>query len=265
MTISTSAPTRPAAVVTGASSGIGAAFARRLAADGHDLVLVARRGQRLESLARRLRLEHGTHAVPLVADLGTSAGCEAAAAQIQTGPAPAIVVNSAGFAGYGPFVDLTSDELEALLAVHVQAVARLTHAAAAAMAARGGGAIVNVTSRLALSGTLAPNPLPYRALYAGAKAFQLAFSQTLATELIGSGIRVQALLPGLVRTEFHRAAALAVPPHLVLEPEEIVEASLAALERGEVVCAPGLANPELLGVLGKVERAIVMDATPSPT
>jgi short-subunit dehydrogenase len=265
MTISTTAPARPVAVVTGASSGIGAAFARRLAADDHDLVLVARRQERLEALAQELDREHGVHAAPLVADLGTPAGCNAVAARIQAAPIPAIVINSAGFGGYGRFVDLTSDDLEALLGVHVQAVTRLAHAAATAMIARGAGAIINVTSRLALSGTLPPHPLPYRSVYAAAKSFQLAFSQTLAGELVGSGVRVQALLPGVVRTEFHGAAGPAIPPDLVMEPEEIVEASLAALERDEVVCAPGLADPNLLGLLGKVERAIVMGPAWAPS
>jgi uncharacterized protein len=245
---------RPLALVTGASSGIGAAYARGLAAGGYDLGLVARRRERLEALAARLRREHASDATALVADLATAAGCDAVATRLRAPPIPDMVVNSAGFAGYGSFVEQQPEDLEALLAVHVQAVVRLTHAAAPGMVARGSGAIVNVSSRLALSGTLPPDPLPHRTLYAAVKSFQLAFSQTLANELAGSGVRVQAL----VRSEFHGPAGLDLPPHLIMEPEDVVEASLAALGRDEIVCSPGLADRNLVALLGKVERAIVM-------
>lgn len=254
---------RPLAVVTGASSGIGAAFARRLARDGHDVVLIARRADRLDALAAELADAHGVSAEPLAADLTDARGREAVVARIERGPAPALLVNAAGFARYGPFAGLAVDDVEQLVAVHVRAVARLTHAAARTMIVGGGGSIVNVASRLALSGTLPPFPLPYRALYAGVKSFQLAFSQALALELADLGVRVQALLPGLVATEFHGAGAAGIPADYAMRPEDVVDASLAALATGQVVCAPDLADGELIPLLGKVERAIVMAAPAS--
>jgi short-subunit dehydrogenase len=255
---------RSLAFVTGASSGIGEAFARRLAADGQDLVLVARRRDRLERLAEELAKDHGVESDPCPADLATNAGCEAVIARMDSGPPPALLVNAAGFAGYGPFLEAAPEDIEALVAVHVRAVARLSHAAGRAMAVARRGAIVNVASRLALSGTLPPLPLPYRALYAGAKSFQLAFSEALAGELGAVGVRVQALLPGVVRTDFHGPGGPAAPPAYVMEPEEVAAESLAALERGELVCAPGLADPSLIPLLGKLERAIVMSAPATP-
>jgi short-subunit dehydrogenase len=251
---------RPLTVVTGASSGLGAAFARRLAADGYDAVLVARRRERLDALAQELQRDHGVAVESIVADLTTLDGAERVAARIDRGPAPAIVVNNAGFGGFRPLVESSSADIDALVFIHVRTVARLTHAAARAMlASGGGGAIVNVASRLALAGSLPSDLLPHRAVYAGAKAFQLAFSQTLAGELRSSGVVVQTLLPGIVRTEFHGPGGVHAPPHMVMEPEQVVEESLAALERGDSVCAPGLGDPGLIGLLGKVERAIVLN------
>jgi uncharacterized protein len=155
---------RPLALVTGASSGIGAAFAERLARDGYDLILVARR--RGEALAERLRNEAGGEAEPLAADLADAEALSQVEAQVAGDERLAILVNNAGFGGYRPFVEVEPKVVDELIAVHVRAVARLTRAALPGMVRRRKGAVINVASLLALSGALPPNPLPYRAVCA---------------------------------------------------------------------------------------------------
>lgn len=250
-------PRRPVALVTGASSGIGASYADRLGRDGYDLVLVARRRDRLEELANRLR-SHGAAAEVLPADLtdpADLAGIETRASQGDV----EFLVNNAGFAGYRPFTELDPKTAEDLIRLHILAVTRLTRAALPGMVQRQRGTIVNVASLLSLSGSIPANPLPYRATYAGAKAFMLTFTQALFGELPGSGVRLQALLPGVVATEFHdtlnvdrsRMASMA------MQPADVVAASLAALEAGELVCIPGLEDPKLVEQLTGAQRAIM--------
>ena len=190
--------TRPTALVTGASSGIGAAFAERLARDGYDLILVARRRERLEALAEHLRAVHGAGASVLAADLSRAGELAAVEQRLAEETALALLVNNAGFGGYMPFKDLDPDRAEELIGVQVIAVTRLTRAALPGMLARGRGAIVNVSSRLAFSGPLGSPPLPKRATYAAAKAYINTFTQILADELAGTGVQVQALCPGMV-------------------------------------------------------------------
>jgi len=152
---------RPRALITGASAGIGQAFAERLARDGYDLVLVARRRARLEALAQRLRGEGGGAADVVVADLTAPAGLRAVEARAAADEALTLLVNNAGFAGYMPFIDLPADRAEELIRLHVVAVTRLTRAALPGLVARGRGAVVNVASMLAFSATVpASVPLP---------------------------------------------------------------------------------------------------------
>jgi short-subunit dehydrogenase len=251
---------RRRALVTGASSGIGAAYAERLARGGHDLVLVARRRDRLEELAERLRREGDARAEVLAADL-TDAGA-LAQLEARVGVEPlALLVNNAGFGGYRPFAQVEPEVVDDLIDIHVRAVARLTRAALPGMIRRGSGGVINVASLLALSGSLPPNPLPYRAVYAGAKAFMVTFTQTLAGELDGTGVRVQVCLPGMVATEFHSRVGRdpsKMPP--MMTAPDVVAASLAALERGEVVCVPGLDDPSLLERLAEMQRAVLASA-----
>ena len=212
-------PARPRALVTGALSGIGLTFAERLAAQGHDLVLVARAATassswRLGSGAMRAsgptclsqtspirtnwqRLRRGRRAT-------NCSSCSSAM------PASAAIVRSLR----------STQVIDDLIGVHLRAVARLTRAALPGMIRRGSGAIVNVASLLALSGPLAPDPLPHRATYAGAKAFMLTFAQALAGELKGAGVRVQVCLPGRVNTEFHTIQGMdvsALPPAMTAD------------------------------------------------
>ena len=256
-----SSQSRPLALVTGASSGIGAAFAERLARDGYDLILVARRRDRLEALAERLRGEAGAEAEPLAADLADADALSQVEARVAGDERLALLVNNAGFGGYRPFVEVEPKIVDELIAVHIRAVTRLTRAALPGMVRRGKGAVINIASLLALSGALPPNPLPYRAVYAGAKAFILAFTEALSGELDQSGVRVQACLPGLVDTGYHALVgrdASKMPP--MMQAADVVAASLAALAHAEVVCVPGLDDASLLERLADIRRTVLMNA-----
>jgi short-subunit dehydrogenase len=243
---------RPVALITGASAGIGQSFAEQLAGSGHDLIVVARRRERLEALARRLTEAHGATVEVLAADLATPAGVDAVSARA-AGPLD-LLVNNAGFGGYRPFVELDPRVADDLLSVHVRAVVQVTRAALPGMVQRGRGDIINVASLLAYSGAVpSGGMMPFRAVYAGAKAFQLAFTQVLATELAGTKVRVQVCMPGVVKTEFHEIQGFdtsKMPPRMV--PDDIVRAALQGLEKGEVVCVPAL---EDLGVLKQIDAA----------
>ena len=251
--------------MTGASSGVGEAFACRLAADGWDLKITARRDDRLRALAQRLAGQHGvtvhTHAADLT-DPGDLAGLERAI----TATGPGLLVNNAGFAGYREFAGVDPQTVAGLIGVNVLAVAKLARAAVPAMIARGSGAIINMASLLAFSGPIPPQPLPYRATYAAAKAFQVTFTQALAAELTGTGVQVQACCPGLIDTEFHTLTGrdLAANPLPVMRPDEVVSAALAALRLGEVTCVPGLNDPAMIDTISQAQQALALTAAASP-
>jgi len=227
---------RSRAMVTGASAGIGRAFAERLAADGHDLVVVARRQERLAELTASLR-DAGAHVDILVADLTVPEQLyevERNAGDLD------MLINNAGFGAYMPFIELDPDTAESLILLQLVAATRLTRAALPAMLARKSGAIVNVASMLAFSASIPSPPLPPRATYAACKSFLATFSELLATELAGTEVHVQVLCPAVVRTEFHAVMGmdpddLPVPP---MTADQVVNASLAGLSLGEVICAP---------------------------
>lgn len=230
-------PTR--ALITGASSGIGECYARRLAADGTDVVLVARRADRLEALADDLQ-HLGVAVEVLVADLDSEAGVAAVAARLAVIDAPVdLLVNNAGFGTTGSFAELPIDRELNMIRLNVSALVRLTHAALRAMSAAGGGAIINVSS---LAGF---QPLPSSATYAATKAFVLSFTQAVADEARRSGVRFQVLCPGMTRTEFHTVNDFDVswlPSFVWQSAEDVVGASLSALDRSRVVVVPGLVN-----------------------
>ncbi len=175
---------RPRAVVTGASSGIGLAFADRLAADGYDLTIVARRADRLEELAARLRASAGADVTVIAADLTDAAALRDIEERIAGDGDLALLVNNAGFGGYGPFLELDPDLADRQIDLHLKALIRLTRAALPGMVERGRGAVVGVASALAFSGTVRL-ARPKRAVYAGTKAFIVTFTQILAQELEG--------------------------------------------------------------------------------
>jgi short-subunit dehydrogenase len=256
---------RPRALVTGASSGIGLVFAEHLARAGHDLILVARRRERLEALARRLRSDAGVEMEVICADLTDPLEVSEIEARIADDQALELLVNNAGFGGYQPFASIAPKLIDDLVAIHIRTVARLTRAALPGMIGRRRGAIINIASLLALSGTLPPSPLPHRATYAGAKAFMLAFTQALAGELAGTGVRLQVCLPGRVATEFHATQGIdtsRLPPSLTAE--DVVTASLSGLAQGEIVCVPALGDVSLLGRLDEAQVAVLQAAAWKP-
>ena len=195
---------RHVALITGASSGIGAALAERLARDGRDLVIVARRRERLEALARRLEGETGARVEVLPADLTDREQLIAVEERLVADPSVDMLVNNAGFGGYGSFADLEPAFGDRLIDIHARAPMRLTRAVLPGMIARGSGAIVNIASMLALSGPVKMR-MAGRATYAGAKSFLLTFTQALAQELEFSDVHAMVCLPGMVETEFHRS------------------------------------------------------------
>ncbi|MFF9094494.1 SDR family NAD(P)-dependent oxidoreductase [Streptomyces sp. NPDC014802] len=240
------------AVVTGASSGIGAEYAARLAGRGWDLVLVARRAERLTELAARLRAGTGAAVETLTADLALAADLAEVADRV-AGDAVDLLVNNAGINGYGPFTEVDGTLLGKVLDVNVTAPTLLARAAVPGMLARGRGALVNVASLLAFAGDLPPGPLPYRAVYAGTKGYLVTFTRTLAAELAGTPLRVQVVCPGLTATEFHLgrgdtpvAGEARVHDEGGMPAADVVTASLTALDTGEVVCVPGLHDAEAL-------------------
>ncbi|WP_375756813.1 SDR family NAD(P)-dependent oxidoreductase [Corallococcus exercitus] len=248
------AGSRGTALVTGTSAGIGAVYARRLAALGYDLVLVARREERLKALAAELTAAHGIRAEVLRADLTVHADLQRVAARA-AGEDITLLINNAGVGGYGPFAQVEPTALEGLANLHMMAPMLATRAALPGMLARGKGAVVNVASLLAFSGALPPDPLPHRATYAGAKAFLVHFTRTLAGELRGTPVKAQVVCPGMTFTEFNGG----YPG--TMSPEDVVTASLVALERGETVCVPGLEAAEALAALEKAEVGLLRGAT----
>jgi short-subunit dehydrogenase len=240
------------ALVTGASSGIGRAFAARLARDQMDLCLVARRRERLESLAAELRERSGVRVEVHPADL-TDREQVGELARALADRTPDLLVNNAGFGTAGPFAELDPLTEEREIELNVLALTRLTHAVLPGMIERGSGAVINVSS---LAGVA---PMPYTATYGATKAFVTSLTEALAEELRGSGVRVQVLLPGFTRTEFQQVAGVepgAIPAGAWMTPEAVVEASLAALERGDVTCVPGAQNKLLAAVQAATPRRL---------
>jgi uncharacterized protein len=239
------------ALVTGASSGIGEAFAERLAVDGYDLVVVGRRKERLESFAD----SHPDVKVRVVAaDLSTAAGVEQVA-EICTAEPLTMLVNNAGVAHYMPLADLPGEMAAELVGVKVLAPTLLTRAAVPGMVLRGAGTIVNVAGMIAFSGPAPQSQLPRRAVYAGTLAYLVAMSQTLSAELEGTGVRVQAVCPGVVATEFHQRQGMDLSMVPRMTAGDVVTASLAGLELGETVCAPGVENVGLLDAVFRADLA----------
>lgn len=248
------------ALVTGATAGLGHAFARRLAADGHDLVVVARDAERLGRLAATLQQDHGVTAEVLPADLGDHDDLLHVEARLADAERPVdLLVNNAGYTLNEAFLDHPVDVEDQFLDVMVRAVMRLSHAAAAPMRSRERGAIVNVSS---VAGFTA------RGTYSAHKAWVTAFSQGLALELAGSGVHVMALCPGLVHTEFHDRAGMdleATPELLWLDADEVVDEALRDVRRGRDVSIPDLRYKTMVAVARHLPLRIASAVTTKAT
>ncbi|MEU0603497.1 SDR family oxidoreductase [Streptomyces sp. NPDC006393] len=240
------------ALITGSTAGIGAAFARRLAADGHDLVLVARDTERLTDQATELHDRHGIEAEVLTADLSKEAGIEAVAARLGDRRNPVdLLINNAGFGNKGRFLEVPMADELTMLKVHVEAVLRLTAAATAAMRERGRGGVVNVASVAAF--------VP-RGTYGASKAWVVQFTQGAARDLAGTGVRLMALCPGFVRTEFHQRAGMAtdnIPNWMWLDADKLVAAALADLARGKTLSVPDPRYKTLMGLVKVTPRGLL--------
>jgi short-subunit dehydrogenase len=242
----------PTALITGATAGIGAAFARRLASDGFDLVLLARDRVRLESTARDLRETYAVRADVLTADLATEEGLADAEERCRAGVD--LLVNNAGFGNNGLFLDVpVADELT-LLRVHCEAVLRLTHAVLPGMLERGRGGVINVSSMSAFA---------MRGTYSASKAWVISFSQGVQYTISGrkgaGKVRVMALAPGFVRTEFHERSGMdvsGVPGFLWLDKDKVVDTALRDLRRGVRLSIPGAQYKAIAGLARLVPREL---------
>lgn len=224
-------------LITGASTGIGATYADRLARRGHNLILVARNRAKLDALASRLRAETGVEVETLSADLGDRAALAVVEARLRTDPTVTGLVNNAGISGGGDIATVDPDRLEALIQLNATALTRLAAAAAAAFSARKAGTIVNIGSVTAFMAE------SFEPVYLASKAYVLAFSQALAAQLAPAGVRVQVVLPGVTRTPIWDKAGTDLaefPADMVMEVEPMVDAALAGLDLGETVTIPAL-------------------------
>jgi short-subunit dehydrogenase len=227
--------TRPTVLITGASSGIGAVYAERFAKRGHDLVLVARDKSRLDAIAARLRAAHGVAIDVLQADLTAQADIAAVEARLRDDTAIGILINNAGMAQAGNFLQQDAQGIERLIALNTTALTRLAAAVAPRFARSGTGAIVNIGSVVGLA------PEFGMSIYGATKAFVLFLSQGLNLELSSKGVYVQAVLPAATRTEIWSRAGMdvdALPE--VMEVDELVDAALVGFDRGELVTIPPL-------------------------
>lgn len=250
------------ALITGASSGIGAVYADRLAKRGHDLILVARSGERLKALAARLASQTGRSVKPLVADLGKKAELAGVEAVLRDDPAITMLVNNAGTASITPLLNSNIDEMEAMIALNVMALTRLIYAAAPAFVARGAGAIINIGSVVGVI------PERLNGVYGATKAFVLALTQSLQHELAEKGVRVQAVLPAATATDIWKKAGLhhsLLPAGTVMSTEEMVDAALAGFDLGEVVTIPPLQDGEDWTRFDAARRALKFgNSAPAP-
>ena len=226
-----------AAFITGASSGIGAAYAERLARRGYDLTLVARNRRRLDDLAARISDETGRGVEVLQADLGNKEDLGRIETALKQDASLTMLVNNAGVGAAAPLLQSNVDQMEEMIKLNIVAVTRLTYAAAPAFAARGMGTIINISSNAAIS------PEILNGVYAGTKAFVLALSQSLYHELADKGVRVQVVLPGATSTQFRDTAGMPLgnlPAGILMTVGEMVDAALAGLDLGELVTIPSL-------------------------
>ena len=244
------------ALVTGASGGIGTAYARALAAEGTHLVLVARNVERLEKLAQECRTDHGVEVEVLPADLSDQRQLAHVESRLSGSPRLDLLVNNAGIGTFGAFhQQAVIDELREI-DLNVGALVRLTHAAVASMTRHGSGTVLNLSSIMALA------PFPGSATYAASKAFVTSFSEALHEELRGTGVTVTAAMPGIVQHRVHentptRTTLTAVPGFAKLKPELVAQATLRAARKGKAVSIPGFGYRIMAAMVGATPRALL--------
>ena len=237
-----STSTRKIALITGASSGIGAVYADRLAQRGYDLVLVARRADRLQTLAASIAKTHGVKVEPLVADLATEGGQASVEQVLSSNAAISVLVNNAGIARLAPIASSPVQNSLAQVELNITALTRLTHAVLPGMKSRNEGLIINISSVLAV------HSLPFSAVYSGSKAFVLAFSRGLQAELADTGVKVQVVLPAATATEIWDLSGVplaALDSETVMATDHMVDAALSGLDQGESITWPSVADAAL--------------------
>jgi short-subunit dehydrogenase len=233
----TTSTTKGTALITGASRGIGAVYADRLAKRGYDLILVARDASRLEQLAAKLKRETGRTLTPLTADLSNRADLAKVEDVLKHNESISLLLNNAGAASVAPLLNADVGKMDEIISLNVMALNRLTYAAAPAFVQRGHGTIINIASIVGVS------PETLNGVYGASKAFVIAFSHSLQHELADKGVRVQTVLPGATATDLWELAGLPyqkLPPSILMSPEDMVDAALAGLDQGELETIPGL-------------------------
>lgn len=228
---------RGTALITGASSGIGAIYADRLAKRGYDLILVARKRDRLNALADRITTATRRHVEVLDADLGDPVALARVEDKLRSDASISLLVNNAGVGTHTPLLGSDVDRMTQMIALNVTALTRLTYAAVPGLVARGAGAVINISSIVGIA------PEVLNGVYGGSKAFVYAFSQSLHHELASQGLRVQAVLPGATATEFWAIGGLPLDqldPAIVMSAEDMVDAALAGFDQGELITIPAL-------------------------
>jgi short-subunit dehydrogenase len=241
------------ALITGASSGIGAVYAHRLAKRGYDLILVARNAERLSALASALTRETGRTIETVAADLGDRTDLRRVEELLRTDRTITVLVNNAGVGGTSPLLSSDVDKMQAMIELNVTALTRLTYAVVPGFVARGGGSIINIASIVAIA------PERLNGVYGASKAFVLAFSQSLKHELADKRIRVQAVLPGATATEFWAIAGTPIehlPSEIVMSAEDMVDAALAGFDQGEFATIPALEDAGLLNAYEDARQAL---------
>ena len=230
------------AVITGASSGIGAVYADRLGHRGYDLLLVARNHNQMTTMAKKIANDTGSKVDILSADLTLASDLAKVEQFLRSDPRVTMLVNNAGLGATAPLLKSDAASMSRMIALNVEAVTRLTHAVVPEFVKRGAGQIINIASIVAVA------PERLNAVYGGTKAFVLAFSQALKQELSGTGVNVQVVLPGATATDFWRISGKPVeqlPSAIVMSAEDMVDAALAGLDQGEFATIPALPDSRL--------------------